>query len=324
MKILVTGGCGYIGSATARSLRRAGHEVSVIDDLSEGHRGAWDGETAELDLLDRDALHGWLRGRRFDGLIHFAARAYVGESVQQPVRYWRANLVPVIHLCEALEGVPFVFSSTCATYGEPERERLDEDHPQRPVNPYGATKLAAERLLQDRAAAGQGSYAALRYFNAAGADEDGQHGEDHRPETHLLPLAIQAALGQAGPLTVFGDDWETPDGTCIRDYIHVDDLASAHLAALERLGAGGSSGAWNLGTGRGASVKEVLAAVEAATGRPVPHALGPRRAGDPARLVADPSRAAAELGWRARWTDVDAIIASAARWHRDRPEGYSA
>ena len=324
MKILVTGGCGYIGSATARSLRRAGHEVSVIDDLSEGHRGAWDGETAELDLLDRDALHGWLRGRRFDGLIHFAARAYVGESVQQPVRYWRANLVPVIHLCEALEGVPFVISSTCATYGEPERERLDEDHPQRPVNPYGATKLAAERLLQDRAAAGQGSYAALRYFNAAGADEDGQHGEDHRPETHLLPLAIQAALGQAGPLTVFGDDWETPDGTCIRDYIHVDDLASAHLAALERLGAGGSSGAWNLGTGRGASVKEVLAAVEAATGRPVPHALGPRRAGDPARLVADPSRAAAELGWRARWTDVDAIIASAARWHRDRPEGYSA
>ncbi|RMH01814.1 MAG: UDP-glucose 4-epimerase GalE, partial [Planctomycetota bacterium] len=260
MRVLVTGGCGYIGSATARFLRRAGHEVAVIDDLSEGHRAAWDGEFVRLDLLDRTALQDWLAGRAFDGLIHFAARAYVGESVEQPVRYWRANVVPVIHLCEALPGVPFVLSSTCATYGEPRTDRLAEDHPQEPVNPYGATKLADERLLRDRAAAGQGAYAALRYFNAAGAEPDGSHGEDHRPETHLVPLAIRAALGQGPPLTVFGDDWDTPDGTCVRDYIHVADLAEAHLAALERLVGGGAAGAWNLGTGRGVSVREVIAA----------------------------------------------------------------
>ncbi len=323
-RILITGGCGYIGSTTARHLRAHGAEVVVVDDLSEGHRAAWDGEFHLLDLLDRDAVHGLLGGQHFDGLIHFAARAYVGESVSQPVRYWRANVIPVIHLCEALEGVPFVFSSTCATYGDPVRERLDEEHPQQPVNPYGATKLAAERLLRDRLGAGQGAFAALRYFNACGAEPDGSHGEDHRPETHLLPLAIRAALGQGEPLTVFGDDWDTPDGTCVRDYIHVLDLASAHRAALEHLAAGRPSGAWNLGTGRGVSVREVLDAVGAAVGAPVPHTTGPRRAGDPAALVADPARAAAELGWRAEWTDIGAIVETAVRWHRARPEGYPA
>ncbi|MBC8329683.1 MAG: UDP-glucose 4-epimerase, partial [Planctomycetes bacterium] len=192
MKILVTGGCGYIGSATARHLRGAGHRVVVVDDLSEGHRGAWDGELQVLDLLDREALGAWLKGRSFDGLIHFAARAYVGESVEQPVRYWRANLVPVIHLCEALEGVPFVLSSTCATYGEPERERLDEDHPQRPVNPYGATKPAAQRLLQDRAAPVPGRHAPPRHFNAAGADPDRGPRQDPPPPAPPPPRGVPA------------------------------------------------------------------------------------------------------------------------------------
>lgn len=322
LHILVSGGCGYIGSATARWLRAQGHEVFVLDNLSEGHRAAWDGPFAELELLDREAVADFLAGRRFDGVIHFAARCYVGESVRQPLRYWRANVVPVLNLCEALPGVPFVFSSTCAVYGEPRQERLDETHPQGPINPYGATKQAAERVLADRATAGQGPYAALRYFNAAGAAADGSHGEDHEPETHLIPLAVRAALGQAPPLTIFGTDWDTPDGTCIRDYIHVEDLAAAHLAALERLRAGRGSGAWNLGTGRGASVREVVDAVAAAVGGPVPVVEGERRAGDPARLVANPALAERELGWRARWTSLQEIVDSAVRWHRQHPEGY--
>ena len=324
MRILVTGGCGYIGSATARHLRREGHEVAVVDDLSEGHRRAWDGELAVFDLLDRTALLGWLSGQRFDGVIHFAARAYVGESVEQPVRYWRANLVPLIHLAEGLPGVPIVLSSTCATYGVPENGRIAEDHPQRPVNPYGASKLAAERLLRDRQAASQGEFALLRYFNAAGADEDGRHGEDHRPETHLLPLAIRAALGQGPPLTVFGTDWPTEDGTCIRDYVHVTDLAVGHLAALERLERGGGSGAWNLATGRGASVREVIAAVEEVSGRPVPVREGQRRPGDPPSLVADPGQARRDLAWAPKHADLRSIMETAVRWYRDRPEGYGA
>jgi UDP-glucose-4-epimerase GalE len=323
MRVLVTGGCGYIGSATARWLRAHGADVHVIDDLSEGHREAWDGPCELLDLLDRDRLHDWLAGRAFDGVIHFAARCYVGESVHQPVRYWRANLVPVIQLTEALEGVPFVFSSTCATYGNPLSETLAEDHPQRPVNPYGATKLAAERLLRDRSDAGQGPFAALRYFNAAGADQSGDFGEYHDPETHLIPLAVRAALGDGGPLSVFGTDWDTPDGTCVRDYIHIDDLAAAHLLALERLVSGGEAGAWNLGTGRGLSVREVIDTVASVCGSPVPFTEAPRRAGDPARLVADASRARVELGWEPRYTEPAELIETAVRWHRSHPRGYS-
>ncbi len=323
MKILVTGGCGYIGSATARFLRRAGHAVWVLDDLSEGHEGAWDGKKEKLDLLDREAVRNFLAGTSWDGVIHFAARCYVGESVEQPVRYWRHNLVPLIHLCESLDGVPVVFSSSCAVYGVPEGDRLDEAHPLRPVNPYGATKAAGERLLADRAAAGRGNYAALRYFNAAGAEPDGNHGEDHRPETHLLPRAIRAALGEGEPLTLFGSDWDTPDGTCVRDYIHVLDLASAHLAALERLAGGEASGSWNLGTGRGVSVREVIEALGTLLGRPVPFQNGDRRAGDPPALVADPSRARLELGWTATWTEFPALLETAVRWHRNNPRGYS-
>lgn len=323
VKVLVTGGCGYIGSATARWLSQRGAAVTVLDDLSEGHRSAWDGEFVELDLLDRDALHQWAERKEFDGVIHFAARCYVGESVQQPIRYWRANVVPVIHLCEVMQGVPLVFSSTCATFGDPLTPTLAEDHPQNPVNPYGATKAAVERLLRDREEAGEGAFAALRYFNAAGACPSGEHGEHHDPETHLIPLACQAALGRRDKLTVFGTDWDTPDGTCVRDYIHIDDLASAHEIALRRILDGGSSGAWNLGTGIGVSVKEILDAVGECLGSPVPFVEGPRRLGDPECLVADPSLAKAELGWKASYTDIERLISTAVVWHQNHPEGYS-
>jgi UDP-glucose 4-epimerase len=322
MKVLVTGGCGYIGSATSRWLRARGVDVQVIDDLSEGHRQAWDGPLEVLDLLDRDALHAYLKGKSYDGVIHFAARCYVGESVDQPVRYWRSNVVPVIHLCEALEGVPFVLSSTCATYGEPQTEALSEDHPQFPVNPYGATKLADERLLKDRDAAGLGKCTLLRYFNAAGASECGQFGEAHDPETHLIPLAVESALGSGRRLTVFGTDWPTPDGTCVRDYIHVDDLAQAHFLALERMISGGDSGAWNLGTGNGFSVREIIDAVEIATGKSVPHDEGPRRAGDPARLIADSRKARHELGWKPKYENAQQVVDTAVAWHLNHPTGY--
>jgi UDP-glucose-4-epimerase GalE len=322
MKVLVTGGCGYIGSATARYLRGLGVDVQVIDDLSEGHRQAWDGPLEVLDLLDRDALHGFLKDKTFDGVIHFAARCYVGESVDQPVRYWRANVVPVIHLAEALEGVPFVLSSTCATYGEPKTEYLSEDHSQHPVNPYGATKFADEMLLLARSEAKQGKCALLRYFNAAGAAECGNFGEAHDPETHLIPLAVDAALGKRDKLTVFGTDWPTPDGTCIRDYIHVDDLAQAHYQALQWMQGGKPSGAWNLGTGNGFSVKEIIDAVEQATGKPVPHDLGPRRAGDPARLIADSRKAREQLGWKPKYENAQAVVDTAVRWHLAHPDGY--
>ncbi len=323
MKILVTGGCGYIGSATARFLREQGHHVSVVDNLSEGHRGAWDGEFEQLELLDQSAVSAYLSHHQFDGVIHFAARAYVGESVEQPLRYWRSNVVPVINLCDCLDGVPFVFSSTCATYGNPQSLNLDENHPQSPVNPYGNTKLAVEKLLRDRQLAGAGSFAALRYFNACGASADGQFGEHHSPETHLLPLAIASALSGSQQLSVFGDDWDTPDGTCVRDYIHVDDLAAAHSAALQRLADGGDSGFWNLGTGIGVSVLEVIEAVNQACQTKLPYTMAPRRAGDPESLIANPQLAEDELHWKAQHRDIKEIVAGAVNWHRNFPNGYS-
>jgi len=324
MRVLVPGGCGYIGSATARMLRARGHDPIVFDNFSTGHAGAWDGPCVRVDLTDAAALRAAVaQAGALDGVIHFAARAYVGESVTQPLRYWRENLTPVLHLCEALPGVPFIFSSTCAVYGQPDAGRLHEDLPQAPVNPYGATKLAAERLLSDRAAAGQGGYAALRYFNAAGAEPDGSHGEHHEPEERLIPRAVMAALQLGPPIQIYGRDWPTPDGTCVRDYVHVLDLAEAHLAALERLRGGSGSGAWNLGTGRGASVLEVVAAVERAAGAPVPRQFGPRRAGDPASLVADSARAARDLRWRPRFEDLDEIVQTAVAWFRKHPSGYA-
>jgi len=324
MRILVTGGCGYIGSTTARHLRRHGHEVVVVDDLSEGHQQAWDGPLHQLDLRDAAAVATFAgENGVFDGLIHFAARAYVGESVEQPLRYWRANLVPVLNLCEVYAGLPIVFSSTCAIYGEPSNEGpLEEGLPLAPVNPYGATKAAAERLLADRAAAGQGPYVALRYFNAAGAEPDGSHGEAHDPETRLIPRAIMAVQGRLPALTVFGTDWSTPDGTCVRDYIHVRDLARAHEAALQYLLSGGAPTALNLGTGQGASVKEVIQAVEAASGRPVPCEEGPRRAGDPSYLVANPRAAADVLGWQAQESALQDLVQTAWNWHHQHPQGY--
>ncbi|MDP7061532.1 MAG: UDP-glucose 4-epimerase GalE [Planctomycetota bacterium] len=325
MRILVTGGCGYIGSTTARLLARSDHEVVVIDDFSEGHRGAWDGELHEMDLRDPAKVSAFANSNAIDGIVHFAARAYVGESMVQPLGYWRANLVPVMNLCEAFPGLPFVFSSTCATYGEPDIARLDESLALEPVNPYGATKAAAERLLQDRAAADQGVYLALRYFNAAGADvfANGDHGEHHDPENHLVPRAISNGLGLLKEeLEVFGTDWDTADGTCIRDYIHVSDLAEAHVLALDHLFDGKPSTVLNLGTGRGYSVLEILKAVEAATGTELNWKAAPRRAGDPAELVADATRAFEVLGWQAEHSSLENIVETAVNWHRKHPQGY--
>ncbi|MCP4094079.1 MAG: UDP-glucose 4-epimerase GalE [Planctomycetes bacterium] len=326
MRILVTGGCGYIGSTTARLLAKSDHDVVVIDDFSEGHRGAWDGEIHQMDLRDLGKVSTFAESNAIDGIVHFAARAYVGESMVQPLRYWRANLAPVMNLCDAFAGVPFVFSSTCATYGEPDVARLDESLDLNPVNPYGATKAAAERLLSDRADADQGAYLALRYFNAAGADAfaAGQHGEHHDPENHLIPRAILNGLGLLQEeLQVFGTDWSTADGTCIRDYIHVSDLAEAHVLALDHLFDGKPSTVLNLGTGRGYSVLEILGAVEAATEQKLNWKAAPRRAGDPAELVADATRAFEVLGWQAEHSSLQNIVETAVTWHRQNPQGYT-
>jgi len=292
----------------------------VLDNGSEGHEKAWEGPVSRIELEDRAKVLAQVPPGPWDAMIHFAARCYVGESMREPLRYWRANLSPLFNLLEALPNIPVVFSSTCATFGLPRQAQLDETHPQEPVNPYGATKLAAERLLKDRDQAGQGQYAILRYFNAAGAAEG--YGEDHRPETHLIPLAISAALGKREPLTVFGTDYDTPDGTCVRDYIHISDLADAHLKALHWLLAERGSNDWNLGTGRGASVKEVLKAVEAGLGTPVPHTEGPRRPGDPPQLVASPEKARSELNWIPTYSHVEEIVKTAIQWHQEFPEGY--
>jgi len=324
MRILVTGGCGYIGSATARLLQRSGFEVFVVDDFSEGHRGAWDGDFEEFDLRDGLKVQSFAERESFDGIIHFAARAYIGESMQQPLRYWHANLVPVIHLCEAFPNVPFVFSSTCATYGEPDVDLLSEKLIPAPVNPYGATKLAAERLLRDRSDAHQGDFVALRYFNAAGAEAEGGYGEHHDPEPHIIPRAILSAMDLLHePMSIFGMDWPTPDGTCVRDYIHIEDLADAHVRALQYLFEGGAPICLNLGTGKGHSVLEVIQAVEAATGKSIDWNAAPRRPGDPARLVADPSLAKQVLGWTASRSELSSIVDSAVRWHSAAPHGYS-
>ncbi len=322
MKILVTGGCGYIGSTTARLLQRAGYEVWVADDLSEGHAAAWDGPMLQVQLREEGQVAAMAAQHRFDGIVHFAARAYIGESMQQPLRYWRCNLLPLLHLCACFRGVPIVFSSTCAVYGEPEVERLEEHLPLQPVNPYGASKMAAERVLSDRALAGAGSYVALRYFNAAGAEDDGLHGEDHRPEPHILPRAIQNALGQLEePLQIYGTDWPTADGTCVRDFIHIEDLAAAHLMALQYLLEQGESVALNLGTGQGHSVMEVIQAVTRLVAK-VEWQETARRPGDPARLVAGVEKARQLLGWTAQHSQLENIITTAARWHQQFPGGY--
>jgi UDP-arabinose 4-epimerase len=316
--ILVAGGVGYIGSHTCKALARAGYRPVAYDNLSYGHREAvrW-GPLVEGDLEDRALLADTLQRHRIGAVMHFAAFAYVGESMRRPGLYFRNNVANTLNLLEAMQaaGVScLVFSSTCATYGVPERVPIDEANPQAPINPYGESKLMVERMLRWFAEAHGTRYAALRYFNAAGADPEGEIGEDHDPETHLIPLVLDAAMGARPHIEIFGTDYPTPDGTAIRDYIHVQDLAEAHVLALDRLLAGAPPMALNLGTGRGHSVREVIAAVERVTGTRVPRRETARRPGDPAVLVADPRLAQEALGWRPALSDLDRIVFTAFRW----------
>ncbi|MCA0045100.1 UDP-glucose 4-epimerase GalE [Celeribacter litoreus] len=323
--VLVTGGAGYIGSHFCKALAEAGSIPVSFDNLSRGHADAvkW-GPLVVGDLRDPGLLlERTLTEHRIEAVVHFAALAYVGESVERPELYYDNNLGSMIGLLTAMKRVGvrhMVFSSSCATYGVPDHQPITEDMPQRPINPYGRTKLICEWMLQDAHAAWGLDYAALRYFNAAGADPSGELGERHEPETHLIPIALRAASGAGAALNIFGTDYPTPDGTCIRDYIHVSDLARAHVLALEHLYSGEGSMALNLGTGRGASIREVLQTIERVTGRPVPVIEAPRRAGDPAELTADPQRAAEILGFRTAY-DLNQIVADAAPWfERDRTD----
>jgi UDP-glucose-4-epimerase GalE len=323
--VLVTGGAGYIGSHAAKALHRAGYRVVVYDNLVAGHRAAVQyGELVTGDIADLALLRTTLERYGIFAVMHFAAFLDVGESVREPAKYYRNNVGGALTVLEAMAGEDvkhFVFSSTCATYGEPIETPIAESHPQRPINSYGESKLAIERALPHFEHASGMRWVALRYFNASGADPDGEIGEDHSPEIHVIPRAIEAATGGRG-LTVFGDDYPTPDGTCLRDYIHVSDLADAHVKALEAIVETGKSGAYNLGTGHPHSVREVIDTVERVTERPVPWTLGPRRPGDPAVLYASPHKAQAELHWRPRYPDLEAIVRTAWEWHRSHPRGY--
>jgi UDP-glucose-4-epimerase GalE len=323
--VLVTGGAGYIGSHAAKAFHGAGYRVVVFDSLVAGHRAAVKyGELVEGDIGDTAAVREALRRYNIFGVVHFAAFLDVGESVRAPAKYFRNNVAGALSVLEAMaaESVGhFVFSSTCATYGEPIETPIAETHPQRPINSYGESKLAVERALPHFERAHGMRYAALRYFNASGADPDGEIGEDHAPEIHLIPRAIEAATGGQG-LQVFGDDYPTPDGTCLRDYIHVTDLADAHVRALESIAGRGASNAYNLGTGHPHSVREVIDTVARVTGRPVPWTLAPRRPGDPAVLYAAADKAGAELQWSPKLGDLETIVRTAWDWHRTHPRGY--
>jgi len=323
--VLVTGGAGYIGSHASKALHLAGYRVVVFDNLVAGHRDAVQfGEFVLGDITDLAAVRRALRDHDIRAVMHFAAYLDVGESVREPAKYYRNNVTGALTVLEAmaLEGVRhFVFSSTCATYGEPIETPITETHPQQPINSYGESKLAVERALPHFERAHGICSAALRYFNASGADPDGQLGEDHSPEIHLIPRAIEAATGGRG-LLVFGDDYPTPDGTCLRDYIHVSDLADAHVRALEAIVETGTSRIYNLGTGHPHSVREVIDTVARVTGRPVPWTLAPRRDGDPAVLYAAAHKAQSELRWSPRFADLESIVRTAWNWHQRRPHGY--
>ncbi len=329
MRVLVAGGAGYIGSHTVKRLLETGHAAVVYDNLSRGHRAPVESLGVPAvwgELADRAALTRALREHGIEVVMHFAAFAYVGESMQQPLLYYDNNVATTIGVLAAMReaGVRrFVFSSSCSTYGDPERVPITEDAPQRPVSPYGRSKLMVEEVLRDLVAADPGfSFASLRYFNACGCAMDGSLGEDHDPETHLIPSVLQAVQGRRPELTLFGTDYPTADGTTVRDYVHVDDLAEAHVTAMRRL-APGQALFCNLGTGRGFSVREIVAAAERVTGRAVPVRYGPRRAGDAVALWADPGRAREVLGWEARYKDPEAIIASVWRWMQAHPRGYT-
>jgi len=327
MQVLVTGAAGYIGSHALRALTRAGHGAFALDNLSRGHRAAVPEEVPfyELDVRETDKVEALLRERRIDCVMHFAALSYVGESVSEPLKYYDNNTGGTLSILKAVERaeVPrLVFSSTCATYGEPEQVPIREDTPQSPISPYGWSKLLSEYMLRDYAAKSPGfGYAALRYFNVAGCAADGAIGEDHDPETHLIPVILQAVLGKRDKITVFGEDYPTPDGTCIRDYIHVEDLVEAHVRVMEAL-APGDRRAYNLGIGKGYSVKEIIDAVRRVVDKRFRVDTGPRRPGDPPELYADASKIERELGWRAQRTDIAETILSAWRWMSAHPDGY--
>ena len=320
MKVLVAGGAGYIGAHACKALTKAGYEPIAVDNLSSGHVEAvrW-GKLLQCDLSDHAALPGLIADEGVGAVMHFAAWLNVGESVQMPAKYYANNLVNTLALLDAMRETglnTIVFSSSAATYGTPERVPMAEDHPQQPINPYGETKLAVERALHWYGQAYGLRWAALRYFNAAGADPDGEIGEAHDPEFHLIPLVLEAGLGRRPPVKVFGTDYPTPDGTAIRDYVHVTDLAEAHVLALQRLLDGGASIAANLGTGQGYSVRQVLDSAGEVLGSPVPCENAPRRPGDPPELVADPSLAMRELGWQPALSDLPTILQTAVAWHR--------
>jgi UDP-arabinose 4-epimerase len=323
MKVLVTGGAGYIGSHVCKLLACQGHMPITVDNMVYGHEWAvkW-GPLHQLDILDTDKLTALLKTEKPDAVIHFAAFAYVGESVLDPLKYYKNNVFGSLSLLQAMResGVSkIVFSSTCATYGIPESTPIHEEVPQKPINPYGQSKLMVEKILSDFARAYGIKSVALRYFNASGADSKAEIGEDHNPETHLIPLAIQAAFDPSKPLTIMGTDYNTPDGTCVRDYIHVQDLASAHVRAIDYLTHSEENFSYfNLGTGIGVSVKEIIEAIERNTGRTVAAIVGARREGDPPALVADGRKAIAQLDWKSEHSSVDNIIATAVRWYEKK------
>lgn len=329
--VLVTGGAGYVGSHTVKALAAAGYDVVVYDDLSNGHAeaiarlaGAYPARAITLvrgDILDGPAMEVALRRSGATAVLHFAARLLVGESVREPLAYYRTNVTGTLTVLDAMRQAGasrFILSSTAATFGEPLRTPIDEDHPQQPVNAYGETKLAVERALPHVERACGIRWTALRYFNAAGADPDGQIGENHDPETHLIPLAIQAALGVAPPLKIFGADYPTADGTAVRDYIHVSDLADAHVRALDYLREGGESGAFNLGTERGLSVRQIVDEIRSLSRRELPLIESERRAGDPPILIANAARAHYLLGWQPRHSDVATMVGTAHAWERSK------
>ena len=324
MRLLVTGGAGYIGSVVARHLLLAGHDVTVLDNLSRGHRSAVPdaAELLEVDLLDGDATAAALAGKGFEGVLHFAALALVAESVESPERYHRGNFVASLNLIDAMRaaGIPrLVFSSTCAVYGEPEEVPIKETTPTAPVNSYGNSKLAVDRMIGDECRAHGLGAVSLRYFNVAGAS--GDLGEHHEPETHIIPLILQVAAGRRERFSVFGTDYPTPDGTAIRDYIHIDDLAAAHLLALDGTEAGVHE-IYNLGNGTGFSVRQMVEAARTVTGREIATSDEPRRPGDPPQLVAASEKIRSGLGWRAEKPDVESMIADAWAWAQAHPDGY--
>jgi len=324
--ILVVGGAGYIGSHMCKYLSKHGYVPVVLDNLVCGHRRAvkW-GPFFEGAMDDRDLLRRVFSEYRIASVMHFAAFCYVGESMTEPAKYYQNNVAGTIALLETMvqESIPgFIFSSSCATYGEPQQIPISEDHPLNPINPYGRTKLMVEQILEDFRSAYALESVCLRYFNAAGADPDGELGEDHDPETHLIPLVLQVALGQRPQVSVFGDDYSTRDGTCIRDYIHIEDLAQAHLLALERLLDGQPGGVFNLGNGEGFSVREVIDIARQKTGAPIPVNVTARRPGDAAVLVGSSAKASQELGWKPQYPELEAIIETAWNWHKANPRGF--